>query len=396
MAFPRLNNISFWLNPPALALLLLSTLVEQGAGTGWTALYLVGDSPSPFLACGLEGGCNALLVCGASCSITNSNGGKKLSLNSTRCGKFFYTLNGYENSPTSVLTDVKMVDSVKTTCLCKGYYYYSSTTLAHQRLNVELSFNEWLVGFTDGDGCFSMTKCKNGSWQFTFKIGQSAYNTRILLYIKKKLGYGSITKDGNDLVQYRIRDTKVLKNVILPIFDQYSLHTSKQYHYELWKKALLNPELRDQLKANYNLIPLDYKSPNNVGIQPTKAWVVGFFEAEGSFFLVRKELNRGPIVHAFGITQKKDKHLLEQLQQIFDIKAKIKLNKNGAYLLETTNSHSILFLIDYFSNTLKGMKSVEYRIWSRSYLKHKGDYNTLLSVQSHMRHLRNKHKEMIV
>jgi hypothetical protein len=37
MAFPRLNNISFWLNPPALALLLLSTLVEQGAGTGWTA-----------------------------------------------------------------------------------------------------------------------------------------------------------------------------------------------------------------------------------------------------------------------------------------------------------------------------------------------------------------------
>lgn len=37
MAFPRLNNISFWLNPPALALLLLSTLVEQGPGTGWTA-----------------------------------------------------------------------------------------------------------------------------------------------------------------------------------------------------------------------------------------------------------------------------------------------------------------------------------------------------------------------
>jgi hypothetical protein len=37
MAFPRLNNISFWLNPPALSLLLLSTLVEQGAGTGWTA-----------------------------------------------------------------------------------------------------------------------------------------------------------------------------------------------------------------------------------------------------------------------------------------------------------------------------------------------------------------------
>jgi len=34
MAFPRLNNISFWLLPPALFLLLLSSFVEVGAGTG--------------------------------------------------------------------------------------------------------------------------------------------------------------------------------------------------------------------------------------------------------------------------------------------------------------------------------------------------------------------------
>jgi cytochrome c oxidase subunit 1 len=34
MAFPRLNNISFWLLPPSLFLLLSSSLVEFGAGTG--------------------------------------------------------------------------------------------------------------------------------------------------------------------------------------------------------------------------------------------------------------------------------------------------------------------------------------------------------------------------
>ena len=38
MAFPRLNNISFWLLPPSLILLLLSALVEQGAGTFITVL----------------------------------------------------------------------------------------------------------------------------------------------------------------------------------------------------------------------------------------------------------------------------------------------------------------------------------------------------------------------
>uniref|UniRef100_A0A7S2SLB2 Cytochrome c oxidase subunit 1 n=2 Tax=Mucochytrium quahogii TaxID=96639 RepID=A0A7S2SLB2_9STRA len=36
IAFPRLNNISFWLLPPALLLLVSSSLVEAGAGTGWT------------------------------------------------------------------------------------------------------------------------------------------------------------------------------------------------------------------------------------------------------------------------------------------------------------------------------------------------------------------------
>jgi len=36
MSFPRMNNVSFWLLPPAFLLLLSSTLVEVGAGTGWT------------------------------------------------------------------------------------------------------------------------------------------------------------------------------------------------------------------------------------------------------------------------------------------------------------------------------------------------------------------------
>jgi heme/copper-type cytochrome/quinol oxidase subunit 1 len=36
MAFPRLNNISFWLLPIAFSLLLFSTIVDSGAGTGWT------------------------------------------------------------------------------------------------------------------------------------------------------------------------------------------------------------------------------------------------------------------------------------------------------------------------------------------------------------------------
>ena len=36
MAFPRMNNVSFWLLVPSFLLLLLSSLVDGGAGAGWT------------------------------------------------------------------------------------------------------------------------------------------------------------------------------------------------------------------------------------------------------------------------------------------------------------------------------------------------------------------------
>ena len=36
MAFPRLNNISFWLLIPSLLLFIFASMIENGAGTGWT------------------------------------------------------------------------------------------------------------------------------------------------------------------------------------------------------------------------------------------------------------------------------------------------------------------------------------------------------------------------
>jgi cytochrome c oxidase subunit I len=36
MAFPRMNNISFWLLVPSFLLLIGSTFIGEGAGTGWT------------------------------------------------------------------------------------------------------------------------------------------------------------------------------------------------------------------------------------------------------------------------------------------------------------------------------------------------------------------------
>ena len=50
IAFPRLNNFSFWLLPPALSLLLLSSLLESGVGTGWTVYPPLSTLGHPGLA----------------------------------------------------------------------------------------------------------------------------------------------------------------------------------------------------------------------------------------------------------------------------------------------------------------------------------------------------------
>lgn len=84
----------------------------------------------------------------------------------------------------------------------------------HQRLNKEYLkinnknwFEQWLVGMTDGDGCFYISR-QNNSWNLVFKIALSRYNLRALFYIKRQLGFGSISKD-NTKGQFVIRDRKV-------------------------------------------------------------------------------------------------------------------------------------------------------------------------------------------
>jgi len=93
----------------------------------------------------------------------------------------------------------------------------------------------------------------------------------------------------------------------------------------------------------------------------TKPWLVGFIEAEGSFYLVSKEPTR--IVHAFGLTQKLDRVVLDGIKFTLHIPTNVKFKeKHNYYILDTTNSRAIENIIEYFRGTMKGMKSIEYRI----------------------------------
>ena len=266
-----------------------------------------------------------------------------------------------------------------------------------------------MVGFTDGDGTFSIAR-QNDTWALEFKLGQSTYNLRLLHFVKNQLGVGSIfvEKDGN-MAHFRIRDRKVLESVIFPIFDKYPLLSSKQFNYLKFKEAYailsdstLAKSDKDTLMLNIvnSKLPAEYISPiwsavdnkisdhASASLVMSKAWLIGFTEAESSFYLVSKTSTR--LVHAFEITQKLDEIVLNSIRRLLGISTQVKFKKAGYFSLSTTNSRAIENLIKYFHNTMRGMKAVEYRIWARSYNKHKGDFKSLDKIRNQMRTLRSQ------
>lgn len=267
-------------------------------------------------------------------------------------------------------------------------------------------FYQWLVGIVDGDGSFTVTK-SNNKWSLYFKIAQSSYNLRLLYFIKKNLGVGSVYVDPNNKVaSYRLRNVNHIVNNIIPIFDKYILLTSKHYNYNKFKLAaiILNNKLLTTSDKNIqlelllqNTKPENYISPvwfsikiDKLSVEKyvTKPWLVGFTEREGSFYLVTKDRNR--ITHGFAITQKLDKIVLDAISLILEVPVTSYKTYN---VVVTTNTTSISKIIDYYFNTIKGMKSLEYRIWARSFnkklnLSTSDRFEYLSNIQILMRNIR--------
>uniref|UniRef100_UPI002A83C7D2 LAGLIDADG endonuclease n=1 Tax=Saccharomycopsis fibuligera TaxID=4944 RepID=UPI002A83C7D2 len=306
-------------------------------------------------------------------------------------------------------------------------YKFKNKLFYSTKLNNNYDFKKWLVGFTDGDGTFSMYMNKDLSKiQFMYKISQSRINIQLLYKMKSKLGVGKVKMDNNsNMCSYLIRDRKLLLKHMMPMFDEYPLLTTKRYNYLKFRTCLILLENDKELNYKEKMTkvqkmclqtpPKDYISDiwltnlnkkinskletwsmEDISNIMSKYWLIGFMEAEGSFFLVNKEKDR--MVHAFGMSQKTDSIVLYGMKRLLHISSSILYKeKYDYYKLETTNSRSIERIINYFSdkNTLSysksytlGMKNLEFRLWARSYKKHKGDFCKLSMIRKSIRKMR--------
>jgi len=113
-----------------------------------------------------------------------------------------------------------------------------------------LGMSYWISGFTDGEGCFTISIIKNSTTRFgkqifpEFVITQGAKSLPALKEIQKFFGCGSIVLNkrydnhNEHLYRYCVRSISDLNSIIVPFFERFQLHTYKRNDFLIFKKVV--------------------------------------------------------------------------------------------------------------------------------------------------------------
>lgn len=108
----------------------------------------------------------------------------------------------------------------------------------------------WIVGFVDGEGCFSISIFKNRTskygWQILpeFVVTQSEDSLSVLEEMKNYFNCGHIfinkryDNHRKHLYRYCVRKISDLDTIIIPFFNQYPLLTMKQNDFLLFSEVI--------------------------------------------------------------------------------------------------------------------------------------------------------------
>lgn len=104
---------------------------------------------------------------------------------------------------------------------------------------------QWIVGFTDGEGCFSVSinknlEMKNGYQVLPeFVIVQHKKDAQILHALKKYFKCGVCRQNHGNRDCYRVRSVSHLSEIIIPFFMKHSLKTKKKLDFIKFRKIIL-------------------------------------------------------------------------------------------------------------------------------------------------------------
>jgi hypothetical protein len=217
------------------------------------------------------------------------------------------------------------------------------------------SFTWWFIGFTEGDGSFIIGK--NGYLEF--KITQSSVDAQILFYIKKELGFGSVSIQDkiNKTHHYRVRDKDNLLKII-NIFNGNIVTNYKFNQFKNWLKAYNE-------KYNTDIICINSKS--NLSLD--NAWLSGFTDAEGCFtssVLTSKKTGKNIVTVRYILSQKDDKVFSNNTATLLNGYITFVKNYNGYNTV--INFGKLNIILKYLNKfPLKTKKFISYKRWLKIY-----------------------------
>ena len=233
-------------------------------------------------------------------------------------------------------------------CLIIGYYHNKYNLLQNKYTNKRLlsnvandtdkrnlvsdtDFYEWLRGFTDAEGCFSIFK-QGDYFKFRFQIKLHCDDRPLLEYIQNRLQIGKVyplnLNSHTDHARWVLMSKKDLYKLI-KICDINPLNTTKYLDYINWKEAFLlyfslktdNISLHAKTKIfnlqscmNDNRTNFDYPQDHNVKITPY--WLLGFTEGEAHFGVNKIDFSQAYALEQIHYQQKTIESIREFLLSI--------------------------------------------------------------------------------
>jgi hypothetical protein len=117
----------------------------------------------------------------------------------------------------------------------------------------------WVVGFVDGEGCFScpIYRCDRMTlgWQVRpeFAVAQGASSRDVLEELVRFFGCGRVFRNARhdnhreDMFRYCVQRYRDLREVVVPFFEENQLRTSKRGNFEKFAQIVRLMDLRRHL-----------------------------------------------------------------------------------------------------------------------------------------------------
>jgi hypothetical protein len=130
------------------------------------------------------------------------------------------------------------------------------------------SFLEWLVGFAEGDGSFTVSSRGTS----IFVITQSTADRQVLDFIRQTLGFGRVNKQGHNTSRYVVEDITSV-SLLIALFNGNLVFPLKQASFIMFLEAF-------NKRPGVHIVPL---IPTLVLPTFNDYWLSGLTDAEGCF-----------------------------------------------------------------------------------------------------------------